>query len=242
MDNRRPDAAPSSAEAKPIDILLFCPNCAEQHIDEAKPDICETCGFDVHSCKCGTFTAWLNPPHKSHRCEECNHVWRPADVPTNGVRAIQTKGSRDGNPKPRYFLGEARITELEAKVVAATEREAKMFAILEGAGYNDLDELNDTLTRDIEDCRRVGETIGSIVESHIQYAAKADARAEAAEALKAENAKLRAALEQVEWVYKSHVRDNSTCPWCDGDPNDGHKPDCVRQAALRQEEGEVESE
>jgi hypothetical protein len=56
--------------------------------------------------------------------------------------------------------------------------------------------------------------------------------------LEAESAKLRAALEQVEWVYKSHVRDNSICPWCDGDPDSGHKPDCTRQTALRQSEGE----
>ena len=85
---------------RPVDLLLYCPNCGAQHIDEAKPDVCETCGNPGPECACSTFTAWLNPPHKSHRCNSCNHVWRPADVPTNGVAAIQSKGQRDGDPKP----------------------------------------------------------------------------------------------------------------------------------------------
>lgn len=96
----------------PIDILLFCPNCGEQHVDEAKPDVCEACGGvkddfpkteGMLICLCSTFTAWLNPPHKSHCCVACNHVWRPADVPTNGALTLKTSGSRDGNPRPRYF-------------------------------------------------------------------------------------------------------------------------------------------
>ena len=38
---------------------------------------------------------WNNPPHRSHLCHSCGHIWRPADVPTNGVAAIKTKGSAD---------------------------------------------------------------------------------------------------------------------------------------------------
>ncbi len=93
----------SEAQQKPVDMLLFCPNCGEQHVDEAKPDACETCGQNLQGCACETFTAWLNPPHKSHRCSYCNHVFRPADVPTNGVLQIQTAGKNDGNPRPRYI-------------------------------------------------------------------------------------------------------------------------------------------
>lgn len=84
----------------PVDLLLFCPACGTQHVDEAKPDVCETCGQNESDCTCTTFTAWLNPPHKSHRCTDCNHVWRPADVPTNGVKELQSKGERDGDPVP----------------------------------------------------------------------------------------------------------------------------------------------
>src|ERR1044072_1073994 len=86
--------------ALPIDLLLFCPMCATQHVDEAKPDVCEKCGCEEEFCPCEDFTAWLNPPHKSHRCTACNHVWRPADVPTNGVAELKTKGERDGEAKP----------------------------------------------------------------------------------------------------------------------------------------------
>ena len=63
----------------PIDMVLYCPECFEQHIDKPQPE-----------------KGWDNPPHRSHECQVCEHVWRPADVPTNGVEAIKTKGQRDG--------------------------------------------------------------------------------------------------------------------------------------------------
>jgi hypothetical protein len=75
--------AASSLE-KPIDLLLFCPMCGEQHIDEPQPE-----------------KNWTNPPHRSHECQFCAHVWRPADVATNGVLKTATKGQRDGTARPR---------------------------------------------------------------------------------------------------------------------------------------------
>ncbi|ABL96775.1 hypothetical protein BcepF1.044 [Burkholderia phage BcepF1] len=60
----------------PIDMILHCPTCNTQHVDEAKGE-------------------WTNPPHKSHLCHVCHNIWRPADVPTNGVPAIKTIGQND---------------------------------------------------------------------------------------------------------------------------------------------------
>ena len=57
----------------PIPMVLFCPNCQEQHIDKPSGE-------------------WANPPHRSHECQKCGCVWRPADVPTNGVEFITSKG------------------------------------------------------------------------------------------------------------------------------------------------------
>jgi hypothetical protein len=117
-------AAALNSHGQPLDIVLFCPNCSEQHIDEPAPEVCQDCGHreKKHStlngcldtrtdkgsgrseiCGCTKFNAWLNPPHKSHRCHFCNHVFRPSDQPTNGVREITTRGENDGNPRPRYF-------------------------------------------------------------------------------------------------------------------------------------------
>jgi len=82
LSARTASPAPAHAEAgeeTPIDMVLFCPRCGEQHIDapdERTPD-------------------WTNPPHKSHLCHACGCIWRPADVPTNGVAAIRTKGKND---------------------------------------------------------------------------------------------------------------------------------------------------
>jgi hypothetical protein len=68
-------SVPEDAKS-PIDMVLHCPKCHTQHVDA--PD---------HQ--------WTNPPHRSHLCHECGHVWRPADVPTNGVAAVKTKGKAD---------------------------------------------------------------------------------------------------------------------------------------------------
>lgn len=73
----------------PIDMVLFCPACGKQHIDE--PDDEAECLAAMAEGR----ESWLNPPHRSHQCERCGHVWRPADVPTNGVAAVTTKGVND---------------------------------------------------------------------------------------------------------------------------------------------------
>lgn len=61
---------------KPIDMVLHCPRCNKQHIDVPND-------------------SWTNPPHRSHLCHGCGFIWRPADVPTNGVQAVKTKGQND---------------------------------------------------------------------------------------------------------------------------------------------------
>lgn len=63
----------------PIPMILFCPACGCQHIDV--PD-----------------GEWINPPHRSHLCETCGHIWRPADAPTSGVLEIASRGKNDDNP------------------------------------------------------------------------------------------------------------------------------------------------
>lgn len=87
-------------EPKPIDMVLYCPACGTQHIDHPAEHSgsCLGAGGGVYDdyCICG---AWTNPPHRSHLCHTCGCVWRPADVPTNGVVFTKTSGSRDNfNP------------------------------------------------------------------------------------------------------------------------------------------------
>lgn len=71
-------------ELAPINMLLFCPACGEQHID--MPDLVE---------------GWDNPPHKTHRCEHCRHLWRPCDLPTNGVDTIRSWAKYAAQPALR---------------------------------------------------------------------------------------------------------------------------------------------
>lgn len=72
-----------AASPAPIDMVLHCPACGLQHIDAPGMNS----EVDNH--------AWDNPPHRSHLCHGCGHIWRPADVPTNGVAAVKTKGKAD---------------------------------------------------------------------------------------------------------------------------------------------------
>lgn len=92
MEYGQPGALADSLRAiaaeleKPIDMILHCPACLEQHIDE--PQTHQPEGVDVA-------LVWTNPPHRSHKCQHCGFQWRPADVATNGVAAIKTKGKDD---------------------------------------------------------------------------------------------------------------------------------------------------
>lgn len=49
---------------KPIPLILHCPKCEHQHVDEGE---------------------WATKPHKTHLCAFCKHEWRPSDEPTVGV-------------------------------------------------------------------------------------------------------------------------------------------------------------
>lgn len=69
----------------PIDMVLFCPQCGKQHIDAPDPTPQFSPPDDV----------WTNPPHRSHLCHGCGFIWRPADVPTNGVAQLRTRGKND---------------------------------------------------------------------------------------------------------------------------------------------------
>jgi hypothetical protein len=73
----------------PIDMVLHCPACGEQHVDA--PEDAEGQQHPDYP----VIEPWTNPPHRSHLCHGCGHIWRPADVPTNGVVATKTRGKND---------------------------------------------------------------------------------------------------------------------------------------------------
>lgn len=93
---------------KPIDMVLFCPACGLQHVDEPERPRNE---FPYTQDKDGirhpvkiepaVTPEWTNPPHRSHLCHECGHIWRPADVATNGVTSIKTSSQADVYPAIR---------------------------------------------------------------------------------------------------------------------------------------------
>lgn len=83
-----------AAATKPVDMLLLCPNCGVQHIDAVETGTAlSRSGLDTLTE--AEVVTWSNPPHRSHLCHHCGTIWRPADVATNGVAAIETRGKND---------------------------------------------------------------------------------------------------------------------------------------------------
>lgn len=97
-------------EFKPLDMIIFCPHCKTQHVDEPNPGMCMDCGHirashalnvlpagsradvcAVPGCMCKAFNPWTNPPHRKHRCQNaaCNKVFAvTATLKTNGVKEL----------------------------------------------------------------------------------------------------------------------------------------------------------
>lgn len=89
-DNAKAHAA---APVKPIDMVIYCPRCLTQHIDrDESPSDREWAATSAGERE---VQCWTNPPHKSHLCSYCKLIWRPADVCTNGVAKIKTRGKDD---------------------------------------------------------------------------------------------------------------------------------------------------
>jgi hypothetical protein len=50
-----------------VDMLLWCPQCNKRHYDEGE---------------------FAGKPHSTHACQHCGMCWKPAKVPTRGVRFL----------------------------------------------------------------------------------------------------------------------------------------------------------
>lgn len=94
------------AQAAPVNMILHCPACGMQHIDAPERD--------PHDIEQGLL--WANPPHRSHLCHGCGHIWRPADVPTNGVAAITTTGKADSPTT----VGACHLAQIEYRYTGGT--------------------------------------------------------------------------------------------------------------------------
>lgn len=54
-------------DSEPLHMRLPCPECGEMHVDEGE---------------------FATKKHHTHACQHCGMVWRPALVPTVGVRFL----------------------------------------------------------------------------------------------------------------------------------------------------------
>lgn len=65
LEKQRDDAL--AKQGGPIPMILTCPQCNQRHIDEGE---------------------FAERAHHTHACQNCGMVWRPAIVPTVGVRFL----------------------------------------------------------------------------------------------------------------------------------------------------------
>ncbi len=152
--------ARSRPTVAPLDMLLFCPQCGEQHIDQEQ----ELCGKAIssnlgstcirgkdHKGWCGATLPsdrWTNPPHKSHACQFCGCIWRPADLPTNGVAAIATKGKVDTHSaRPRYYATAKDFNDATSPTVAEDGDGWLWNQLLECVEFIRNDDAHDTALR-----------------------------------------------------------------------------------------------
>jgi hypothetical protein len=110
-------------EPAPVPMILHCPTCGFQHVDEPDPA-----------------ADWDNPPHRSHLCAACGKIWRPADVLTTGVREIATRGSADtwasGQPTLRDVADAAQGACMSAWAAGEPpHRVEKMIEAVERLGH-----------------------------------------------------------------------------------------------------------
>ena len=81
-------AAPQGEQA-PIPYALNCPKCNCPHIDEGE---------------------WATRLHKTHRCQNCGHEWRPFEYATVGVKEVAALAKPEPQPAiERELLEEANI-------------------------------------------------------------------------------------------------------------------------------------
>lgn len=143
--------------AVPIPIRLECPACGELHIDEGE---------------------FATKPHHTHACQSCGAVWRPAIVPTVGVRFLPgfkddaiVRRCKCGLPTDEYGVHREPCLDHEA-VLTAREKpaphpvEASMLEILGAVGAEDAFAAARRVVREREDAKRLnaeGFRIGGLI-------------------------------------------------------------------------------
>lgn len=114
-----------------VPCLLDCPECGQPHIDAAQPE-----------------KSWTNPPHRTHECQHCGHLWRPFEVATDGIE----------NPlAAKLAEKDERIAELEKRLDDAGDVAARNIAYAADNGR--LREALEGLCDAIEPCWLECETV-----------------------------------------------------------------------------------
>ncbi len=105
---------PPITKDAPIDMVLYCPKCGMQHVDADESQELSIGG----TLESGTVRiGWDNPPHRSHLCHGCGHVWRPSDHPTNGVaRTVSGKDADTQPSKDAPVPAQDGVEEIRAKL------------------------------------------------------------------------------------------------------------------------------
>lgn len=94
-DMKRYQSAMDACLRTPVPMILYCPRCWIQHIDEPETEeefndrrLEWESSIAAQQLRSEPKEKWTNPSHKRHRCTLCHHEWTPALIPTIGVESL----------------------------------------------------------------------------------------------------------------------------------------------------------
>ena len=111
-------------DGAPIPMILHCPACGTQHIDKPEGQAYPGMTAEESRAQNDSSGLWSNPPHRSHLCHSCGHIWRPADVATTGVDCIQTHGEADSPVADPTKIGQPAGVAEQVLQTVKKERDA----------------------------------------------------------------------------------------------------------------------
>lgn len=232
----------------------------DRQLDEALSRIHAIYGNDLEAFfRDAQAAAKAKPEGQPEAPEQASYHDRIMDIggdsrPVNSYNNYTT-GHRDARHAAAEIALEAdsKIEELESGLNTAAAENLRLYSRITELEIQ-LKLANEKIT-DLRDANDRAVTIAAEEAAHERQRAElAESHLEAREALLSElewgrrqqraetqAAQLKAVLEQVEWVGNPEYGD-TICPWCNMARGYGHKPNCIRQAALNGPQDKVKDE
>jgi DNA-directed RNA polymerase alpha subunit len=131
---------------EPIPMLLWCPECKTRHIDD------------------GIFAT---KSHHTHACQNCGHVWRPAIVPTVGVKFLP--GFKNETAASITAANQEALVKNLWKSIDELEVSVRSAGALQHAGYKYIGDVVKKHEGELLDLKRFGKRVIKDIKEALSY-------------------------------------------------------------------------